>query len=326
MIDAVITWVDGADPAHRAKRAAYAGQGAHPDATTATRFANSGELRFAVLSLLKFCPFIRHIHVVTDAQHPRFLDPVLAEHGDIIRIVDHRAIYGAHADLLPVFSSRSIETMIHRIPGLAERFLYLNDDIFIGRPMQMSDYFDGDRPILRGHLTRFPNPALAWLKSRLRRTRPGYGAAQRAAARLAGQRGRYLLAEHQPHAMRRATLADFYAGDEAALREQAGHRFRSAAQISPIGLTHHLEMAAGARTAPPRDVGYVRPGRPVGMDLARVMERLNEGAFASFCVQSLDVMTDADRAVILAGLERRYARGGIWRRRTVPVDGPGQSD
>lgn len=306
MIDAVITWVDGADPAHRAKRLHYLDSSVHTDAQSHTRFASLGEIRFTVLSLLHFCPFLRRIHVVTDAQHPAILDPLL-EQNEKVCIVDHREAFGDHADLLPVFSSRSIETMIHRIPGLAECFIYLNDDIFVGRPMQPNDYFDGEIPILRGTLRRFPNPALQWLKSKFRRDRPGYGAAQRAAARLVGRGDTYLLSEHQPHPMRRSTLATYYAGDAERLRAQAGHRFRKAAQVSPIGLTHHLEIAAGARTEPPHDVGYVRPGRPTGTALIHTMERLNANAFSSFCVQSLDQMPQADREIILAGLERHYA-------------------
>lgn len=305
MIDAVITWVDGADPAHRARRDRFADGSVHADAKSQTRFFSSGEVRFAVLSLLHFCPFVRHIHVVTDEQYPDILRSVL-EDQEKVRIVDHRDVFGEHADLLPVFSSRSIETMIHRIPGLAEHFLYLNDDIFVGRPMRPEDYFDGDVPILRAALRRFPNPMLQWLKSRLRRDRPGYAAAQRDAARLTGRTDTYLLAEHQPHPMRRSTLATYYAGDPAPIRAQAGHRFRSAAQVSPIGLSNHLEMAAGARMEPPHDVGYVRPGRPTGASLVEMMDRLNDNAFASFCVQSFDQMSDTDRAVILEGLKQRY--------------------
>ena len=312
MIDAVITWVDGADPAHQARRLRHQGAGQHLSATAATRFASSGEIRFCVLSILRFCPFVGRIHIVTDDQYPAVLAPIAADPRwrDRIRIVDHREIYGEHADLLPVFSSRSIETMIHRIPGLAPRFIYLNDDIFIGRPLDETHFFEGDRAVLRGRMRRFPNPIVARLKRWVGGDRPGYGAAQRAAARVAGAATHYLLAEHQPHPMHRDRLAAFYADDPAALRRQAGHRFRSAGQISPIGLSNHLEIAAGARVAPPLDVGYIRPGRPTGRELAAVMERLAAGGFASFCVQSLDLMPEADRALVLAGLDRYYSWPG----------------
>lgn len=307
LIDAVITWVDGADPAHAARRAFHArGSNPRPEAVASTRFTSSGELRFTVRSLLRFLPSVRRIHVVTDDQHPHPIAAELAEHPTRVAVVPHRTIFAEHADLLPVFSSRSIETMIHRIPDLAERFLYLNDDIFIGRPMTEADFFDGDVPVLRGTMRRFPNPVMQRLRKAFDWERPGYGAAQRAAARLVGRRRDYLLLEHQPSPMCRSTLATFYAGDQDALRRQAGHRFRSVEQVSPIGLSAHLELAAGAPIAPPVDVGYVRPGRPSGEALRRVMSRLQEDAFASFCVQSLDAMSTADRDVVLRGLEERY--------------------
>lgn len=310
MIDAVVTWVDGADPAHHAKRLRHQGEaGVHQAATAPTRFAHSGEIRFCVLSLLRFCPFVERIHIVTDDQHPAVLDPILDDPRwrDRIAVVDHGAIYGEHADLLPVFSSRSIETMIHRIPGLAPRFIYLNDDIFVGRPLDESHFFDGDRAVLRGRMQPFPNPLVTRLKRWLKRERPGYKTAQQAAARLTGRTSDYFLTEHQPHPMHRDRFATFYADDPQALRRQAGHRFRSAEQVSPIGLSNHLEIEAGAVIAPPLDVGYIRPGRPTGAALARTMERLCANGYASFCVQSLDAMSEADRRCVLEGLERHYA-------------------
>ncbi|SDP63860.1 Stealth protein CR1, conserved region 1 [Sulfitobacter litoralis] len=305
MIDAVVTWVNGADPQHQNKRAKYLDQTVSPSSYEPTRFDSLGEIRFAVLSLLQFCPFLRNIHIVTDAQHPVILDPILAAYSNV-KVVDHVDIFGEHADLLPVFSSRSIETMIHRIPGLAEQFLYLNDDIFVGRPMTPQDYFYDGTPIIRGSFRSFPNPALQWLKSKVRKDRPGYNAAQRDAARLAGLKDKYLISEHQPHPMRRSTLQTHYKDKVLELREQISYRFRSSRQVSPIGLSNHLEMARGARVEGPFDVGYIRPGRPTGTELQNVLSHLNENHFASFCVQSLDQMPAKDAEAIINALNRRY--------------------
>jgi hypothetical protein len=304
-IDAVVTWVDGADPVHAARRVRFRDPKAHTSSAGAARFTDSGEIRYAVASLLTFCPFLRRIHIVTDRQRPTVLD-LLPDPAGKIRIVDHTEIYDEHTDLLPVFSSRSIETMIHRIPELANRFLYLNDDIFVGRPMEIIDYFDGDLPVLQGQIKPLPGSVVRFVKRIFGRGRPGYGAAQRAAAQLAGWTDKYLLAEHQPHPMRRETLAAFYADNPDALRAQAGHRFRSSDQVSPIGLTHHLELAGGARVIPAHDVGYIRPGRPTGPALMATLEALEAEAFASFCVQSFEAMQDTDRAAIRATLDRYY--------------------
>lgn len=304
-IDAVVTWVDGADPVHAARRASFHDKKTLSSSSAAARFTDSGEIRYAVSSLLTFCPFLRRIHIVTDGQRPKVLDTLPDPDGKI-QIVDHSEIFGEHKDLLPVFSSRSIETMIHRIPGLADRFIYLNDDIFVGRPMKISDYFDGDLPVLQGQIKPLPGPVGRLAHRLFGRRKAGYGAAQRAAAQLAGRKGTYLLAEHQPHPMRRTTLAAFYANDPAALRAQAGHRFRSPDQVSPIGLSHHLELAAGARVTPAHDVGYIRPGRPTGAELIATLEALEAGAFDSFCVQSLQAMPKLDFIAIRAALERYY--------------------
>lgn len=315
-IDAVITWVDGEDPQHAAKRARYLQDGrtdgVHQDALAATRFADRGEIGFAVRSILRFCPFVRRLHIVTDGQYPACLERILSEHPEWrgrVRIVDHRAIYGEHADLLPVFSSRSVETMIHRIPGLAEHFVYLNDDMVVGRPLDREYFFRAGAPVLRGTMRRFPNAMIRWLKPlRPGPRRAGFNEAQRAAARLVGRRRDCLLVGHHPHAMRRSTLADFFATRPELLREQAGHRFRSSEQVSPIGLANHLELARGAPVEPAGDVGYVKPPRTNRNRAAirATLAALEQGALASLCIQSLDAMVEDDRRMVLASLARTY--------------------
>ena len=48
-------------------------------------------------------------------------------------MVDHAAILPA--DALPTFNSHAIESALHRLPDLAEHFVYFNDDFFLGRPL-----------------------------------------------------------------------------------------------------------------------------------------------------------------------------------------------
>jgi hypothetical protein len=130
-VDAVITWVDGADPAHRAKLGAYLGKDAARPSASAdpTRFGDCGEIEYCIASLLRFAPWLRHIHIVSDAQTPALIARLRGStFADRVRVVDHRVIFAGHEEFLPTFSSLSIETMLWRIPGLAERFIYLNDD------------------------------------------------------------------------------------------------------------------------------------------------------------------------------------------------------
>src|SRR5690625_7827185 len=47
---------------------------------------------------------------------------------------------------LPTFSARPIELNIHRIPDLAERFVYFNDDMFIINKIRPEYFFQHDLP------------------------------------------------------------------------------------------------------------------------------------------------------------------------------------
>ena len=42
---------------------------------------------------------------------------------------------------LPTFSSPAIETHLHKIEGLAQHFIYFNDDVMLGRPTWPSDFY-----------------------------------------------------------------------------------------------------------------------------------------------------------------------------------------
>lgn len=136
-IDVVYTWVDGADPAWRARRDAALGETvargvAHPSATDESRFTNSDELRYSLRSLHRYAHWVRRIHIVTDGQVPSWLRNDDAR----IRIVDHSEILDGSR-----FNSHAIESALHRIPGLAEHYLYLNDDVMFGRIAHPGDFF-----------------------------------------------------------------------------------------------------------------------------------------------------------------------------------------
>ncbi len=138
-IDIVYLWVDGNDPMWRAKRQ-QAADTLHASTRLAAygnvegRFRDNDELRYSLRALERFFPAHGHIYVVTDAQTPAWLAAVPG-----ITVVDHRDLMPVAA--LPTFDSGHIESYIHRIPGLSERFFYLNDDVFFGAPVAVSDWF-----------------------------------------------------------------------------------------------------------------------------------------------------------------------------------------
>jgi hypothetical protein len=145
-VDMVFTWVDGADPAHLEKRRRF--EPLYPDSdkrrhTRAdrdleVRYLNVGELAVSVQSVVKYLPWVRTIFIVTDSQRPP-VSRSLVESGRV-KVVDHRELIAAA--YLPTFSSRVIESCLHRIPDLSEVFLYNNDDYMHFSPVPAAAFFE----------------------------------------------------------------------------------------------------------------------------------------------------------------------------------------
>lgn len=142
-IDIVYLWVDGADPVWRAKREqAYDVWVQHnPDelamfGNSAGRYRDNDELRFNLRSLERLFPDHGHVYIVTDSQTPGWLRP-----SSRLSIIDHRDLLATSGTL--AFDSGHIESWLHHIPGLAERFIYLNDDVFFGAPVDPQWWFGG---------------------------------------------------------------------------------------------------------------------------------------------------------------------------------------
>ena len=144
-IDIVYLWCDGADPAFNLQRIETLKKFNLPwveDNLGAHRYASDDELLYSLRSVEQNIPWINHIFIVTNNQRP----PWLADHPKIT-VVDHREIIPP--ELLPTFNSTVIEMFIHKIPGLSEKFIYLNDDMYINAPLSPDFFFDGDKPIIR---------------------------------------------------------------------------------------------------------------------------------------------------------------------------------
>ena len=142
-IDFVVLWVDGNDPAWRAEKAKYQGK-TLDDSNSANRFRDWGLMPYWFRAVEKFTPWVRKVHFVTCGHVPEFLS------------VNHPKLHHVkHTDFLPpealpTFSSHAIEMNLHRIPGLAEHFVYFNDDMFLLRPMPETSFFREGLPCTCG--------------------------------------------------------------------------------------------------------------------------------------------------------------------------------
>ena len=156
-IDLVYTWLDPTDPTwlelHAMDSANDASSGASLAAAnsgassneSSTRFRDYNELFYSLMSFGRFAPWIRRIHVVVccKTQRPTWLDQ--------LPLVTRRKItFVQHADIFPstvlprgkiFFNSNAIECYLHRIDGLAERFLYFNNDMMLNDFVSPTDFY-----------------------------------------------------------------------------------------------------------------------------------------------------------------------------------------
>ncbi|MBO4512154.1 MAG: Stealth CR1 domain-containing protein [Victivallales bacterium] len=146
-IDFVLPWVDGSDLAWLEQKRKYENGGermAHgdADANADCRYRDYGLLKYWFRAVERFAPWVNRLFFVTCGQKPDWLDEanprlVLVNHSDYIP-----------ADYLPTFNSNTIELNLHRISELSERFVLLNDDVFIIRPIQPDFFFKEGKPVI----------------------------------------------------------------------------------------------------------------------------------------------------------------------------------
>ncbi|MBN3303685.1 GNPTA phosphotransferase, partial [Amia calva] len=103
---------------------------------SASRFEDNEELRYSLRSVERHAPWVRHIFIVTNGQIPSWLNL----DNPRVTIVTHQDLF-LNESHLPTFSSPAIESHIHRIPGLSQKFIYLNDDVMFGKDVWPDDFY-----------------------------------------------------------------------------------------------------------------------------------------------------------------------------------------
>ena len=276
-IDVVYTWVDGSDPQWQRRRAAVTttgdGAGYHEQAANAARYANRDELRYSLRSLHLYAPWVRHIYIVTDRQVPAWL---AVDHPGIT-IVDHQDIFD-DPSVLPTFNSHAIETRLHHIKGLAEHFLYFNDDVFLGSPVTPQDFF-----LANGVTKFFPSRALIPLAPADPLDVPVSAAGKNNRRLLEGRFGATVTQKmkHTPHAVRTSVLAEIEREFPDPIRATMASRVRSTSDISlPSSLHHYYAFLTGRAIPAQLRYDYFDLARPtIDNRLARLLRSRSCQAF-----------------------------------------------
>jgi len=317
-IDAVITWVDGDDPNHRKKRKAALNQidtaeESHLSTGTGeTRFIDNGELRYCLASIKTFAPWIKNIYLVTDNQKPPFLtDAMMKEFGIIL--VDHKEIFRGYEWALPTFNTRTIESALWRIPDLAPRYIYFNDDFILTAPVSPYHFFDNGNVVLRGKWNKVVkyntfrmsvNKATTFIAGRLFGiTRSMHLLLQMTSARLAGFDDKYFRAPHVPHPIRKITLEEFFKKHPEKFEENIRFPFRDMSQFSAIFLPNHLEIRNGTSILfDDSDAVMINGEMEIRYSLRSKLNKLRNGDYHFLCIQGFEKMSEDFRQELIAYL------------------------
>jgi Protein of unknown function (DUF3184). len=279
-IDAVYTWVDGSDPQWQAERAAHwpSPDGLAADALDPARTRDREELRYSLRSLSMYANWIRKVWIVTSGQVPEWL----ALDNPRLQVVSQAEIF-TDPGALPVFNSHAIESQLHHIPGLAEHFLYLNDDFFFGRPVRPELFFHGN-----GLPKLMTSPIAIDLD---------LDTDARNGATLAARTGRKWLEDtfdrtvtnrmrHVPHAHRRSVLADLEALIPDDVDRVAHSKFRHRDDLSiPSELGHYYGYATGRAVTGRLEFEYIDLDSPLAAE--RLAALLATRASDCFCVNDV---------------------------------------
>lgn len=300
-IDIVYLWVDGSDPQWRARHDGMKGDVIVTRSEDSEgRYADNDELRYSLRSITQYAPWIRRIHIVTDRQTPAWLDTSDPR----IHIVDHSEILPPVS--IPCFNSSVLEHCLGRIPGLAEHFLYANDDMFVNRPVTPGDFFTPEGlPIVRLFRKRFRRQWLWVHKHILRKTLPYHNFVTQSTIKLVEDRLGYRCngkMHHNIDAYRRSDFLeteDMFAGEIAPTME---NHFRQSNDVQRC--LHSFVPLALGRARPE----YVDSRTSFHLELSKPSgyARLEKSSPMLFCLNDSEKTEAAHRRMAREYLSRRF--------------------
>ncbi|WP_127475876.1 stealth family protein [Microbacterium sulfonylureivorans] len=308
-VDLVFSWVDGSSSDFQRQRAArmaeyVVGEGDDGPA----RYRHVDELRYALRSVHMYAPWVRRIFIATDSPAPSWL----RDHPKVTIVRSEE--FWADPSTLPTHNSHAVEAQLHRIPGLAEHFLYSNDDMFFGRLSEPELFFTP------AGVTKFVECEVRIGAGAPAPHRSGHDNGLRVNRALLKERfgrtiGRDL--EHCATPLRKSVMAELEQVFPDDFARTAASRFRSSTDISVTNSLYHyyaLMTGRAVATRQPR-VRYVQT--TLAASLGR-MERLAERTdIDMFCLNDggeTEVPEQLRTRVLRASLERMFPVRAPWER------------
>ena len=136
-IDIVILWVDGNDQKWLEQKNKYLKVKGD---SGINRFRDCENLQYLFRGIEKYAPWVNKVFFITWGHLPKWLN---ISH-EKLEIVKHEDFIPK--EYLPTFNSNVIEMNLHRIKNLSSKFILFNDDLFILKKLEPSDFFKNDLP------------------------------------------------------------------------------------------------------------------------------------------------------------------------------------
>lgn len=122
-----------------------------------------GTLKYLIRSVDKNLPFVNNVFLVVQSfsQVPDWINT------ETVKIVLHEDFIPK--EYLPTFNSMTIDMFMHKIPGLSNRFIKIEDDMIITRKLTEYSFFDGNTTketmeFRDLHNLNYSNPAIVYQK------------------------------------------------------------------------------------------------------------------------------------------------------------------
>lgn len=242
-VPVVYTWVDDSWEGYLDLRDAYAAT-RHDRNPNRTR-DNLDILKYSLRTLATHAPWAKPVVIVSmRPQAPAWLN---RDHPDV-RVVHHDEFIPA--ECLPTFNSLAIVAHLHRIPGVGETFLYMEDDMLLNAPVAPADL------IVPGGVPRLwarPFPVPPDLPPGDDRLSPWTRAVSHSNRLLDARFG----AKPRPHVgrvpilVRREVFAEMWEAFGPELAATAQSRFRAAVNVAPEHLYPHFALETGRAVLEP---------------------------------------------------------------------------
>lgn len=311
-IDLVFSWVDGTDLEFQRARARQmqsyvVGEGDDHEA----RFRQLDELRYALRSVHLFAPWIRRIFVVTDSPRPHWL----AEHPKVTFVRSEE--FFADPSVLPTHNSQAVESQLHHIPGIAEHFLYSNDDMFFGRAVSPSMFFSP------GGVSSFIEATTRVGLGGATPERSGFENAARVNRALLEDRFGVTITRHLEHCaapLRSSIMAELEVEFAEDFARTAASRFRSRTDISVTNSLYHYYALLTGRAVVRTDVKVKYVDTTMRAGLVQMEKLLTKRSFDMFCLNdgSFPEISAEERAVAVRSfLDDYFPIAAPWEKTTA---------